>query len=126
MPIYEYRCRKCRRRTQVLTLRSTEKVDAACDHCGARDLDRLISRFSVARSDESRLESLSDPSGLGDVDEGDPRSMARWMRRMGREMGDEVGGADFDEMVDRLESGEEAGPEADGDGGPDPTGDGEA
>jgi putative FmdB family regulatory protein len=105
MPIYEYRCRDCRRRTQVLTLRSSEKVDAVCDHCGGKKLDRLMSRFALGRSEESRLDSLADPSSLSDIDESNPRSMARWMRKMGRELGDEVGGPEFDQMVDELESG---------------------
>ena len=122
MPIYEYRCRDCRRRTQVLTLRSSEKVDAVCDHCGGTKLDRLISRFALGRSEESRLDSLADPSSLSDVDESDPRSMARWMRKMGRELGDEVGGPEFDQMVDELESGggdDDSGDDADGGSGSD-------
>lgn len=106
MPIYEYRCRDCRRRSQILTLRVSEKVDEVCQHCGGRKLDRLMSRFAMPRSEESRLDSLADPSSFGDVDESDPRSVARWMRRMGREMGDEMGGEDFDEMVDSIEAGE--------------------
>lgn len=106
MPIYEYRCRDCRRRSQILTLRVSEKVDEVCQHCGGRKLDRLMSRFAMPRSEESRLDSLADPSSFGDVDENDPRSVARWMRRMGKEMGEEMGGEDFDEMVDSIESGE--------------------
>jgi hypothetical protein len=65
----------------------------------------LISRVSVLRSEESRLESLADPSSLGDLDESDPRSIARWMRKMGGETGEELG-PEFDEMVGRLEAGE--------------------
>lgn len=106
MPIYEYRCRDCRRRSQILTLRVSEKVDPVCRHCGSRKLERLMSRFAMPRSEESRLDSLSDPSSFGNVDENDPRSVARWMRRMGKEMGEEMGGEDFDEMVDSIESGE--------------------
>jgi len=34
---------------------------------------------------------LSDPSKMGDVDENDPKSVARMMKRMGKEMGDEFG-----------------------------------
>ena len=51
------------------------------------------------------MEDLSDPSMWGDIDEDDPRSMARAMRKMGDEMGEEMP-AEFDEVVDRLESGE--------------------
>jgi len=59
----------------------------------------------VLRSEESRLESLADPSSLGDLDENDPRSMARWMRKMSEETGEDMG-PEFNEMVGRLEAGE--------------------
>jgi hypothetical protein len=65
----------------------------------------LASRVRVVRSEESRLENLADPSQFGDLDENDPRSMARWMRRMGDQVGDDLG-PEFDEVVDRLESGQ--------------------
>lgn len=113
MPIYEYRCLSCKKRVQILTLRASEQVEPVCSHCGGRKLDRLMSRFALARSDESRLESLADPGSFSGVDENDPKSVARWMRHMGKELGDEVGGPEFDEMVDELESGDEG-----GDGGP--------
>ncbi|MFN8482914.1 MAG: hypothetical protein U0768_07690 [Anaerolineae bacterium] len=51
------------------------------------------------------MEALADPSNLSGVDENDPASLGRWMRRMGSEMGEELG-PEFDEMVTRLESGE--------------------
>ena len=105
MPIYEYRCNQCRKKVSILTLRISEKVDERCEHCGSTNLTRLLSRFTTARSEESRLDSLADPSNLAGLDENDPRSMARWMRKMGKEMGEEFGGEDFDAMVDEMESG---------------------
>jgi putative FmdB family regulatory protein len=105
MPIYEYRCNQCRKKVSILTLRVSEKVDERCEHCGSKSLTRLLSRFAMTRSEESRLDALADPSNLSGLDENDPRSMARWMRKMGREMGDEMGGEDFDEMLDEMESG---------------------
>lgn len=107
MPIYEYRCRKCGKRFSVLTLRIGEKVDPRCTKCGSTLADRLMSRFATPRSEEARLDSLADPSSLGDLDESDPRSVARWMRKMGKEMGEEFGGEDIDEMMDEIESGAE-------------------
>jgi len=68
-------------------------------------LERIIGRIRVARSEESRIESLADPSAWGDFDESDPRSMAKMMRKMGNEMGEEMP-PEFDEAIDRLESGE--------------------
>lgn len=114
MPIYEYRCRSCRRRVQILTLRVSESPEEVCQHCGGTELDRLMSRFAMPRSEESRLDALGDPSQLSGLDENDPRSVARWMRKMGRELGDEVAGAELDQAVEELESG---GGLDDGDGG---------
>ena len=111
MPIYEYRCTACRRKVTVLTLRVSEAVDPVCEHCGSRDLTRLLSRFAMVRSEDARLDDLTSDAALGDVDERDPKSMARWMRKMGNEMGEDLGG-DFDEMVDQLEDGDADGASA--------------
>jgi hypothetical protein len=71
-----------------------------------------MSRFATLRSEDDRLESLADPSQLGDLDEQDPRSVARWMKKMGNEMGDDAG-EDWDEMVDEAVEQEEGGGEVD-------------
>jgi putative FmdB family regulatory protein len=104
MPLYEYRCNACRRR--VTLLRSfSDTSTPRCPRCDSEDLIRLVSRVAVLKSEESRLESLADPSSLAGLDENDPRSIARWMRKMSGEMGEDMG-PEFDEMVDRLEAGE--------------------
>jgi putative FmdB family regulatory protein len=105
MPIYEYRCRKCGKRFSVLTLRVGERVTPKCERCGHHGVDRLMSRFAMPKSEDARLEALSDPSKLSGLDENDPKSMARWMRKMGREMGDDLGGEDVDQMIDEMERG---------------------
>ncbi len=101
MPIYEYRCADCRRKTTVVTLSISAAIDPVCRHCGGRNMAKLVSRVAVRRSEESRLENLADPSSLAGLDEDDPKSVARWMKKMGREMGEESG-EDFDEEVDRA------------------------
>jgi hypothetical protein len=68
----------------------------------------------MPRREESRIESLSDPSRMGDVDENDPKSVARMMKRMGKEMGDEFSGLEFDEAVEEIESGGDLGDEGSG------------
>jgi putative FmdB family regulatory protein len=118
MPIYEYECDKCHRRSSVLTLRVSEKANPVCARCGSTAMHRLMSRFASPRSEESRMDALADPSKFGDLDENDPKSLARAMRRMGREMGDEFGGPEFDEAIDELESGGDLG-DGDGDSGSD-------
>jgi len=117
VPIYEYRCADCRKKSTVLTLRVSEAVDPVCEHCGGKHMSRLMSRFATPRSEESRLDGLTDSDKLGGLDENDPKSMARWMREMGKELGEDAGD-DFDEMVDEMEAGGDA--DADDDGGSDP------
>jgi putative FmdB family regulatory protein len=107
MPTYEYGCRDCRKRVAIYqTYEEYGKSEVVCPNCGGQNLKRLISRVRFARSEESRLEGLSDMDSWGDVDEEDPRAMARMMRRMGKELGEDLP-PEFDEVVDRLEAGED-------------------
>jgi putative FmdB family regulatory protein len=109
MPIYEYRCRKCGKRFSVLTLRVSETPTVECDKCGSRAADRLMSRFATPKSEDARMDSLADPSKLEGLDENDPKSVSRWMRKMGKEMGDDFSGEDLDEMMDEVDAGEGGG-----------------
>ena len=74
-------------------------------------MQKLISRVAVMKSEESRLDDLADPGMFADVDENDPRSVARWARKLGQQLGDDLP-ADYGEMVDQIESGD--GPEDEG------------
>src|SRR5215210_4739622 len=107
MPIYEYRCGACRRRSSLFfqSFSAAERAEPRCEHCGSADVARLVSRVAVLKSEDSRMEDMSDPSTFGDVDENDPRSIARWARKMGEQLGDDMGD-DFKEMVDQMEAGE--------------------
>jgi len=126
VPIYEYRCYDCRRRVSIFwrTFSDAEGGAPVCPRCGGAHLTRLVSRVRVVRSEESRLDSVADFDDLPDFDESDPRSMGRWMRKMSREMGEDLG-PEFDEVVGRLEAGEDpeeiekSMPELMGDGGED-------
>jgi putative FmdB family regulatory protein len=114
MPIHEYRCASCGRRFVEFFRTFAEVRDpASCPGCGAAEVSRLPPRVRLLRSEESRLEDFAGPTSLGDLDENNPRSVARWAKRMGREMGDDLG-PDFDEAVEAMESGEEASPAATG------------
>ena len=74
-------------------------------YCKAR---RLIPRVRVAKSEESRLDSLagdiSNPAALAGL-ENDPQAMGRMMRKMGNEMGEELP-PEFSDVVDHLEKGQ--------------------
>ena len=114
MPIYEYRCRSCRRKTTALVLVRSRERDVRCAHCGGSDLAKLASRFATPKSEEARLDRLSDPTSLAGVDENDPKSVALWMKKMGREMGEDVG-EDFDQAIDEEMTATDSGPTDPGD-----------
>ncbi len=105
MPIYEYRCEACGKKSEFLTFKVSDEVNPVCKHCGSKKMVRLISRVRVIMSEETRLESLADPSKFSDLDENDPKSMAKFLKKMGREFGDELGeelGGDIDEIVEEA------------------------
>jgi hypothetical protein len=87
-----------------------DTFDPSCKFCGSENVEQLFSRFASPKSEESRLESLADPSNLSGLDENDPSSVARWMKKMGKEMGEDFGGEDIDQLA------EEAAQEAAGSG----------
>jgi putative FmdB family regulatory protein len=108
VPIYEYRCRDCGRKSVFITLSVKSRLEPKCRKCGSTDLEKLVSRVAVSRSEESRMESLADSSKLSGLDENDPKSVARWMKKMGKEMGEEAG-EDFDQSIDEAMEEAEAG-----------------
>ncbi len=130
MPTYQYRCLDCKRRFDVFMLYSEYGTKAVqCPHCKSENIQRRIGRIRFARSDDSRMDDLADPSSLEGLED-DPKSLGRLMRKMKNEMGSEMEedvGPEFDEVVDRLEKGQspeeieqalpELGEAAGGDGG---------
>lgn len=101
MPIYEYRCEDCGRISEFLLIKTDEIFVPQCKRCKSKKMSRVLSKVKVIRSEESRMESLADPSKWGDLDERDPKSMAKWMKRMGKELGEDMG-EDVDKMVDET------------------------
>ena len=102
MPIYEFRCDACRKRTSILVRSVSADFSAACEHCGSLDLKRLISRVAVHRSGD---EGGFDEASLADVDENDPRSMAKWVRKMSKDMGEPLD-AEMEGELEHMEAGE--------------------
>jgi putative FmdB family regulatory protein len=111
MPIYEYGCQACRKRTSVFVRSMSAPVRARCEHCGSPKLRRLISRVAVGRSSRGGFETRPyaldglDERMLAGVDESDPRSMARFARRMRDELGEDAG-PEFDQAIEQMEAGQ--------------------
>ncbi len=99
MPIYEYRCRDCRKRSSLLVLSVSNPPPLTCRRCQSANLERVMSRFASPKSEEARLEALADPSALAGLDENDPKSVARLMKKMGSEFGEDLG-EDFEAAME--------------------------
>ncbi|HET7376367.1 MAG TPA: FmdB family zinc ribbon protein [Anaerolineae bacterium] len=113
MPIYEYRCHSCKQKVSIF-FRSFSAVDqesARCPNCGSAELRKLMPRVRVLRGEASSAGSDDnfDDSMLDGLDENDPKSLGRMMRRMADETGEDLG-PEFGEVITRLEKGED--PEA--------------
>lgn len=114
MPIYEYRCQTCGRKVTIFwrSLSAVNDAAATCERCGSNRLVRLASRVRVVRgADSSSLDASADADDallneMAGLDENDPRAMARLMRRMAQESGEDLG-PEFEEVVGRLEKGED-------------------
>ncbi len=105
MPVYQYRCLHCKKRFEIfLSYKEYGITRISCPHCSSDNVQRRIGRIRVAKSEESRLDALTDPSGLEGI-ENDPKALGKMMRKMGNEMGEDIG-PEFNEVVDRLEAGQ--------------------
>jgi putative FmdB family regulatory protein len=111
VPIYEYGCQDCRKRTSVFVRSMNTRVRVRCEHCGGTKLRRLISRVAVGRASGGGLDGI-DERMLAGIDESDPRSMARFARQMRDELGEDAG-PEFDQAIEQMEGGEF--PDDDGD-----------
>ncbi len=110
MPIYEYKCLDCGRKFSLYfqTFSDAADVRPTCPECGSANVVKMISRVAVMKSEEARLEELADPSNFAGLDENDPKSLAKFMKKMTAELGEDAAdlGDGFYEAIDRLEAGQ--------------------
>lgn len=106
MPTYDFICNACEKRFDVfMTFSEYGNKPVNCEHCGSDKTRRRMTKVRIAKTDESRLESVAnDFSGFESL-ENDPKALGKMMRKMGGEMGEDLP-AEFDEVVDRLEAGQ--------------------
>ena len=127
MPIYEFFCDRCNMLFNFMSHRIDTTARPACPRCGRPELERRPARFATLRRsgggdeggeddespfpglDEGRLEQAMEAMG-GELermgDDEDPRQMARFFRRFGDVAGMKLGPR-MEEMLRRLEAGED-------------------
>ena len=110
MPVFDYRCLDCRRRSTKLFKTFAAVHDPPCPYCGSERLERLLSRVTIVRSGGASDDFGDDDSSGMDaamegLESGDPRSLARMTRHMSEEMGEDLPD-EFEPMLRRMEAGE--------------------
>ncbi len=104
MPIYEYRCKRCKREFSQLILNSKAIVGLRCKFCSGRDLTRLLSTFSVHQTEESRLAHFDTSKPRTGEYYKDSRNVGLWSKKKMRQMGVDLG-PKLDEIVEKGRSG---------------------
>lgn len=106
MPTYDFICNSCNQRFDVFqTFSEYGKKPVHCMHCNSADVRRRMTKVRIAKSETSRMESMT--AGVDNIEalENDPQALAQMMRKMGSEMGEDLP-PEFDDVVDRLEAGQ--------------------
>jgi putative FmdB family regulatory protein len=105
MPIYSFRCEACQNRFEVrLSYDEYGDKKVCCPRCQGVDVVRKIERVRITQSGSGDFADLS-PEQLSGLED-DPRALGRMMRQMSAETGEELG-PEFDEVVSRLEKGQD-------------------
>ena len=102
MPIYEFRCNRCNRKSSHLFRGFSDAKTPVCPNCLSQDMRRVMSTFRVHVPWYSGM-NLPSSESLTDFDEDDPKSMSKWVEGMRRDLGDSFGG-EVDDFVSEMES----------------------
>ena len=105
MPSYDFKCNKCQT-TFSLIYKSfgayAQAEQHLCTACSSSDTVRKIGRIALAKGDKSRLDALSDPTALAQIDENDPKAVGKFMKQLGQglesDLGDQV-----DTTIDKMQ-----------------------
>ena len=106
MPTYDFLCNDCKKRFEIfLTYAEYGKKPAPCAHCGSVNTRRRMTRVRIAKSTDSRMENMESEFESFEGLEDDPKALGQMMRKMGNQLGEDLP-PEFDDVVDRLESGQ--------------------
>lgn len=106
MPIYEFLCTSCRRKSSILIRRIEASVNAQCLHCGSTHIVRTVSCFAYHKTMETIHEETGEPGKITQKDYyKDPRNIGRWTEQKFRRMGVEIP-SQIQETIQKAREGE--------------------
>lgn len=103
MPIYEFQCQDCQKRTSVFVRTVSSSVDATCASCGSKEMSRLITSFGISKSVKDVHEAYSNPNSPDYYM--DPRNIGRSTEESFANMGMEMP-SQIRDMIDGAREGE--------------------
>ncbi len=106
MPIYQYDCRGCDQRVEILLRSPSATSKPNCPECGSRKLTRVMSQFARGRTEAQRLEAVDLTRHDAALEKGGEREFAKWARGAGAEY-DEALGSNYRELAEKAEAGED-------------------
>ena len=104
MPIYEYRCRNCGKICSLLILKSEDEKTIRCSHCKKTNLERIMSRFAVHKTEAQRLAEFDPRAPKDDSFYKDSRNIGLSAKKRMQELGVDLGSS-LDETVEKARSG---------------------
>lgn len=106
MPIYEFRCHQCGRKSSFLTRSVSQQLTPACRACGSSEMERLIGSFAYHKSMQTIHEESGEPTMFAGNDYyKDPRNIGRWAEKRFADMGEEMPGH-LQQMIQAAREGE--------------------
>jgi len=106
MPIYEYRCTKCRTRFSELVRSVSDQATPTCPKCGNKKPERLISSFAYHKTIKTIHEESGEPSLESGMDfYKDPRNIGRWTEKKFKDMGVDMP-SELKQEIDAAREGE--------------------
>ncbi len=114
MPIYEFYCHGCQRKSSLFIRSMADPLSPQCPNCGSKEMERQISRFAQHKSAQGWHEQAGPPQAMGGPDYyKDPRNIGRWtehrLKQLGMDMNSEEHSNTFSgvrEMIDAAREGE--------------------
>jgi len=99
MPIYEFRCLTCNKKFELLLSITEDPQNEPCPHCGAKNHQKLVSKFRRLRSEDDRIDAIADE--LEDMNQPESTSQMRhFIKEMGRATDDDMS----EELEEMFES----------------------
>jgi len=106
MPIYEFMCQNCCKKSSFLIRNPAAPFRLECPFCGGSNLSRTISSFAYHKSLKTVWEESGEPTMYPGEDYcKDPRNIGRWAEKKFQEMGEEMP-SQLEETIQAAREGE--------------------